>query len=366
MPMRREASPLLASLRQPRRPALSDRPAHRADLSTPRSVSLSNQIRTHPRRNMRQPATLCCRLATLPRRLPLAVSCLSLACARGVPVCRVEVSRRRPSPDPLALVLPLPPPCSATYTTGRYMHNTKVTSEISGYVFQPPGDRLASRSNKPPCSPDPADNACGGVAFHEGPEQRNMAALAQELQPRVRTFFNGKYLNNFPSNAQKPGGACYSPPGWDRFWGLVGNSKYYDYDGERSRVASSQGRGPAAPGRLPPWHAPPPQCASATPPSTAGAARRAPATGCTTGATTRRTTTRTFSPTTPSTGSSPSPRTRPPTPSSPWCTHRRPTCPTCARRSTAACSTTPRPRAWRPGTRPLPWTSTGSCGRCSP
>jgi hypothetical protein len=44
-----------------------------------------------------------------------------------------------------------------------------------------------------------ADNACGGVEFHNGPEKRNLAAIAQEAEPRLHTYFNGKYLNNFPS-----------------------------------------------------------------------------------------------------------------------------------------------------------------------
>lgn len=42
-----------------------------------------------------------------------------------------------------------------------------------------------------------------------------------------KTFFGGKYLNQYGD--AKVGGPEHVPPGWDEWYGLVGNSKYYNY-----------------------------------------------------------------------------------------------------------------------------------------
>lgn len=42
-----------------------------------------------------------------------------------------------------------------------------------------------------------------------------------------KTFFGGKYLNRY-GNPQV-GGPQHVPPGWDEWYGLVGNSRYYNY-----------------------------------------------------------------------------------------------------------------------------------------
>lgn len=42
-----------------------------------------------------------------------------------------------------------------------------------------------------------------------------------------KTFFGGKYLNQY-GNPQV-GGPQHVPPGWDEWYGLVGNSRYYNY-----------------------------------------------------------------------------------------------------------------------------------------
>ncbi|KAK7098784.1 hypothetical protein V1264_003016 [Littorina saxatilis] len=41
------------------------------------------------------------------------------------------------------------------------------------------------------------------------------------------TMFAGKYLNQY--GGPKTGGVAHIPPGWDWWYGLVGNSKYYNY-----------------------------------------------------------------------------------------------------------------------------------------
>eukprot|EP01083_Nonionella_stella_P013728 38622_1 len=41
------------------------------------------------------------------------------------------------------------------------------------------------------------------------------------------TFYSGKYLNLY--GLKFSGGPSYIPPGWDHWYGLVGNSRYYNY-----------------------------------------------------------------------------------------------------------------------------------------
>ena len=68
-------------------------------------------------------------------------------------------------------------------------------------------------------------NDCGGMEWVEGPEKLNMATYLKASG--FVTYYSGKYLNNYGS--PKVGGCAHIPPGWDQWYGLVGNSKYYDY-----------------------------------------------------------------------------------------------------------------------------------------
>lgn len=58
-----------------------------------------------------------------------------------------------------------------------------------------------------------------------------------------KTFFGGKYLNRY-GNPQV-GGPQHVPPGWDEWYGLVGNSRYYNYtlsvNGQPERHGDSYG-----------------------------------------------------------------------------------------------------------------------------
>ena len=101
-------------------------------------------------------------------------------------------------------------PSRAEITTGRYMHNTKVF-----------------------------DNSCGGNEFIQGAERHNVAAVLKAARPEYKTFYAGKYLNNY--GEPKVGGVARIPPGWDEWYGLVGNSKYYDYVVSRQGVAEHHG-----------------------------------------------------------------------------------------------------------------------------
>lgn len=87
-------------------------------------------------------------------------------------------------------------PSRCEIQTGRLMHNTKAYN-----------------------------NGCGGTAFQQGPETKNVAWFAK--QQGYTTYYSGKYLNNYGSDGT--GGVKYIPPGWDEWHALLGNSKYYNY-----------------------------------------------------------------------------------------------------------------------------------------
>ena len=103
-------------------------------------------------------------------------------------------------------------PSRAEITTGRYMHNTKVL-----------------------------DNSCGGKEFINGPERQNVAQQLKEKLPHANytTFYAGKYLNNYGQDGM--GGLKRVPPGWDQWYGLLGNSKYYNYVVSNNGVAERHG-----------------------------------------------------------------------------------------------------------------------------
>ncbi|KAB7507689.1 Extracellular sulfatase Sulf-1 [Armadillidium nasatum] len=69
-----------------------------------------------------------------------------------------------------------------------------------------------------------------GVSFTNsfvanGPEKSTFPVLLNEAG--YRTFFSGKYLNNYGYDAV--GGLAHVPPGWNSWVALQGNSVYYNY-----------------------------------------------------------------------------------------------------------------------------------------
>lgn len=97
-------------------------------------------------------------------------------------------------------------PSRASLITGRYMHN-------NGAV----------------------DNKCGGKEFQNNAEQHNFFTFAKKQG--YTTFYAGKYLNNYGSL----GGIERVPPGFDSWYGLKGNSKYYGYTVSNNGVAEQHG-----------------------------------------------------------------------------------------------------------------------------
>jgi len=95
---------------------------------------------------------------------------------------------------------PLCCPSRSSILTGRYSHNTGVVNNsISGN--------------------------CSSPYFQKNMETKSMAV--QLKKAGYSTYFAGKYLNQY--GRVKAGGVAHVPAGWDHWFGLVGNSQYYNY-----------------------------------------------------------------------------------------------------------------------------------------
>eukprot|EP00039_Didymoeca_costata_P033451 m.42389 g.42389 ORF g.42389 m.42389 type:complete len:500 (+) comp9877_c1_seq3:65-1564(+) len=98
-------------------------------------------------------------------------------------------------------------PSRSSYLSGRYLHNS-----------------LTFRNS-------PQDG-CANISWAEGPEKDTYAVYAKNAG--YRTSYSGKYLNDYslPGSylCDKRGdkGCLRTPPGWDDWHGLVGNSRYYN------------------------------------------------------------------------------------------------------------------------------------------
>lgn len=62
-------------------------------------------------------------------------------------------------------------------------------------------------------------------------------------QSNYRTFFAGKYLNQYGKT--ETGGLSHIPPGWDWWVGLKGNSRYYDYTVSINGTKETHGTDPS-------------------------------------------------------------------------------------------------------------------------
>ena len=89
----------------------------------------------------------------------------------------------------------------ASILSGRYVHNHHTTNNsISGN--------------------------CSSPFWQETIEPTCFAPIVQSQ--KYNTFYAGKYLNQYGS--KKAGGTEHIPIGWTQWKGLVGNSKYYNYN----------------------------------------------------------------------------------------------------------------------------------------
>lgn len=106
-------------------------------------------------------------------------------------------------------------PSRSSYLTGNYIHNHgAVNNSLAGN--------------------------CASQSWIAGPEKKTYAAYAK--QAGYQTAYIGKYLNQYGFPTRKgASGPEHIPMGWDRWLGLVGNSKYYNYNVSNQGVSEHHG-----------------------------------------------------------------------------------------------------------------------------
>ncbi|XP_065835634.1 N-acetylglucosamine-6-sulfatase-like [Oscarella lobularis] len=104
-------------------------------------------------------------------------------------------------------------PSRSSTLTGKYTHNHKTYENNVG-------------------------RGCNAQSWRDMNEQKTIGAYMTKAG--YRTGFFGKYLNNY---ALKPSGVNVShvPPGWSKWFGLVGNSKFYHYSVSNDGVKETHG-----------------------------------------------------------------------------------------------------------------------------
>eukprot|EP00117_Sycon_ciliatum_P043667 scpid62763/ scgid31589/ N-acetylglucosamine-6-sulfatase; Glucosamine-6-sulfatase len=105
-------------------------------------------------------------------------------------------------------------PSRSSYLTGKYIHNHgAVNNSLEGN--------------------------CASLAWQQGSELYTFASSLQGSHYQKGYF--GKYLNSYGTK-QAPGGPQHIPRGWDTWFGLVGNSKYYNYSVSNNGVLEEHGQ----------------------------------------------------------------------------------------------------------------------------
>ncbi|XP_041111302.1 N-acetylglucosamine-6-sulfatase-like [Polyodon spathula] len=96
---------------------------------------------------------------------------------------------------------PLCCPSRASILTGKYPHNHRVVNNT-------------------------LEGNCSSIAWQKTQEPVTFPALLRQ-HCGYQTFFAGKYLNQY--GTKEAGGIEHIPPGWDYWYALEKNSKYYNY-----------------------------------------------------------------------------------------------------------------------------------------
>lgn len=79
---------------------------------------------------------------------------------------------------------------------------------------------------------------CAAAEWQSNMEHRTYATHLKKAG--YKTGYVGKYLNQYGLK-KSPGGPAHIPPGWDHWFGLVGNSKYYNYNVSNNGVSEHHG-----------------------------------------------------------------------------------------------------------------------------
>ena len=79
---------------------------------------------------------------------------------------------------------------------------------------------------------------CSSLNWQQHSEPYTYATKLQG--PRYTKGYFGKYLNTYGTK-QTPGGPQHVPAGWDKWFGLIGNSRYYNYSVSNDGVLETHG-----------------------------------------------------------------------------------------------------------------------------
>ncbi|KAM9467435.1 N-acetylglucosamine-6-sulfatase [Clarias gariepinus] len=108
---------------------------------------------------------------------------------------------------------PLCCPSRASILTGKYPHNHRVINNT-------------------------LEGNCSSLAWQKSQEPSTFPVLLQKYG-FYQTFFAGKYMNEYGN--KQAGGVEHVPPGWDYWFALDRNSKYYNYTLSVNGVAQKHG-----------------------------------------------------------------------------------------------------------------------------
>ena len=115
------------------------------------------------------------------------------------------------------IATPICCPSRSTYISGQFQHNHR-------------------------CLQNSVSAGCNSLGWQAGPELLNPALALKKVG--YTTMYAGKYLNAYGfNNTGTPPltGVKHVPPGWDNWLGLVGNSRYYDWQISRNGVVEAHG-----------------------------------------------------------------------------------------------------------------------------